>query len=49
MLLEVTCTCGWVVRGTEDEIVEQLTDHAWADHNVRLTREAILAGAQQVD
>jgi len=48
MLLEVTCTCGWVARGTEDEIVDQFMEHAWIDHNLRLTREAILAEAQQV-
>jgi hypothetical protein len=45
MLKEVTCLCGWVARGTDDEVVEQLTLHAWKDHGVRKTREEILAGA----
>jgi predicted small metal-binding protein len=45
MLKEVTCLCGWVARGTDDEVVEQLTLHAWEDHGVRKTREEILAGA----
>ena len=45
MLKEVTCLCGWVARGTDDEVVEQLTRHAWEDHGVRKTREEILAGA----
>ena len=39
MLKEVTCLCGWVARGTDDEVVEQLTRHAWEDHGVRKTRE----------
>ena len=45
MLKEVTCLCGWVARGTDDEVVEQLTRHAWEDHGVRKSREEILAGA----
>jgi predicted small metal-binding protein len=45
MLKEVTCLCGWVARGTDDEVVELLTIHAWEDHGVRRTREEILAGA----
>jgi predicted small metal-binding protein len=48
MLKEVTCLCGWVARGTDDEVVEQLTLHAWEDHGVRKTREEILAGAVPV-
>jgi len=45
VLKEVTCLCGWVARGTDDEVVEQLTLHAWEDHGVRKTREEILANA----
>jgi predicted small metal-binding protein len=45
MLKEVTCLCGWVARGTDDEVVDQLTRHAWEDHGVRKTREEILANA----
>jgi len=45
MLLEVTCLCGWQARGTEDEVVQLLTEHAWVDHQVRKTREEILANA----
>ena len=50
MLKEVTtCLCGWVARGTDEEVVEQLTAHAWDDHGVRKTREEILATAVPVD
>jgi predicted small metal-binding protein len=49
MLKEVTCLCGWVARGTDDEVVEELTRHAWEDHGVRKTREEILANAVPVD
>ncbi len=48
MLLEVTCPCGWQARGTEDEVVDQLTLHAWEDHHVRKTRAEILANATPV-
>ena len=48
MLLEVTCLCGWQARGTQDEVVDLLTRHAWEDHHVRKTREEILAGATPV-
>jgi predicted small metal-binding protein len=49
MLKEVTCLCGWAARGTDDEIVEELTRHAWEDHGVRKTREEILANAVPID
>jgi hypothetical protein len=32
-------------RGTDDEVVEQLTDHAWQDHGVWKTRDETLATA----
>jgi predicted small metal-binding protein len=48
VLKEVTCLCGWVARGTDDEVVEELTRHAWEDHGVRKTREEILANATPV-
>ncbi len=49
MLKEVTCLCVLVAHGMDDEVVEQLTKHAWEDHNVRKTREEILATAVPVD
>jgi predicted small metal-binding protein len=36
-------------RGTDDEVVEQLTKHAWEDHSVRKTREEILATAVPIE
>jgi predicted small metal-binding protein len=49
MLKEVTCLCGWVARGTDDEVVDELTRHAWEDHGVRKTREEILANAVPIE
>ena len=48
MLLEVTCLCGWQARGTEDEVVDQLTRHAWEDHQVHKTRQEILDNATPI-
>ena len=45
MLKEVTCLCDWVARGTDDEVVEQLTRHAWEDHGVRKSREGVTSPA----
>lgn len=42
MLLEVTCMCGFVARGTEDEVVDQIQAHGLADHGSMSSRETIL-------
>jgi predicted small metal-binding protein len=42
------CYCGHVVRGeTDDELVANVQKHAREDHNMEVTREQVLAMAQQ--
>ena len=45
---EVTCLCGWRIRGTEDEIVEAVIAHGREAHGVETTREEVLALATDV-
>ena len=45
---EVTCACGWRVRGTEDEIVSQVQAHGRDAHGIDSTREEVLALAVDV-
>ena len=44
--LVVSCECGFEVRGTEDEIVPALQKHAGESHNMKVTREQVLARAE---
>ncbi|MCA1729364.1 MAG: DUF1059 domain-containing protein [Actinobacteria bacterium] len=42
------CDCGHVIRGeTDDEIVANVQEHARDVHNMEITREQVLAMAQQ--
>ena len=42
------CDCGYVVRGkTDDEIVAKVQEHAREVHDMEITREQVLAMAQQ--
>ena len=42
------CYCGSVVRGeTDDELVTNVQKHAREDHDMEVTREQVLAMAQQ--
>ena len=43
--LTVRCVCGWETTGTEDEVVTATSDHGETVHNMRATREEILAMA----
>lgn len=49
MLMEVTCRCGWVCRGTEDEVIDQVRSHGRATHGVETTDEEIRAIWRRVD
>ena len=42
---QVTCPCGWRVRGTRDEVVDAVRGHARSDHNRELTDDEIMAQA----
>jgi predicted small metal-binding protein len=43
--LTVRCVCGWEATGSEDEVVAATSDHGERVHNMRATREEILAMA----
>lgn len=44
---KVTCDCGKVVRGANDqELVAAVQEHAMGVHNMSLTREQVLAMAE---
>jgi predicted small metal-binding protein len=47
-LLVVRCECGFEVRGNEDEIVPALQKHAGESHNMKVTREQVLARARPI-
>jgi len=48
MTLLVRCDFGFEVRGTADEVVGAMQDHAKNVHNMSATREQVLARAKPV-
>jgi predicted small metal-binding protein len=46
--LVVSCECGFEVRGSADEIVPALQKHAGESHNMKVTREQVLARAHPI-
>ncbi|HEY2598419.1 MAG TPA: DUF1059 domain-containing protein [Candidatus Dormibacteraeota bacterium] len=46
--LVVRCECGFEVRGRPDQIVPALQKHAGESHNMKVTREQVLARAEPV-
>jgi predicted small metal-binding protein len=46
--LVARCECGFVTRGGEDEVVKALSAHAIEVHNMRVTREQVLARAERI-
>ena len=46
--LIVRCECGFEVRGDADHVVAAIGEHALSAHNMRTTREQVLARAQRV-
>jgi len=45
--LTVRCECGFEAHGSEDEVVEAMQDHAVNAHNMKATRDQILARAER--
>jgi len=37
MLMEVTCRCGWVIRGSRSEVIRGVQAHARSAHGLELT------------
>ena len=46
--LVVRCECGFETRGTAEQIVPALQQHAGESHNMNVTREQVLARAEPV-
>lgn len=46
--LMVRCECGFEARGSEDDVVAAIGEHALNAHNMKTTREQVLARAQRV-
>ena len=46
--LAVGCECGFEVRGSADEMVPALQKHAGESHNMKVTREQVLARARPI-
>ena len=47
-ILAVRLVCGFEVRGTADEVVGAMQDHAKYVHNMSATRDQVLARAEAV-
>jgi predicted small metal-binding protein len=47
--LRVRCACGWETSGSEEEVIAATGDHGLRVHNMRATREEILAMAVSGD
>ncbi len=43
MLKEVTCQCGWQARGTDEEVIAQVTEHGRTVHGQQLSPEDVMA------
>ena len=42
-LKRLRCACGWQIVGPEDEVVPAVIEHGEQLHNMRATREEVLA------
>ena len=47
--LIVRCECGWETTGTTDEVVADTQAHGMAVHNMRASRDDVLAMSAPVD
>jgi hypothetical protein len=37
MLMEVTCRCGWITRGTKSGVIKAIQEHAKSEHNLMVS------------
>ena len=49
MLMEVTCRCGWITRGTKSEVIANIQAHGTAEHQLDVTAAEIRAVWRVVD
>lgn len=43
MQMEVTCKCGWQVRGTESEVIAKVQEHGVSVHGLETTPDEVRA------
>ncbi|HKW72193.1 MAG TPA: DUF1059 domain-containing protein [Candidatus Dormibacteraeota bacterium] len=43
MLMEVTCRCGWVTRGTKSEVIASVQAHGRTAHQLDVTPAEVRA------
>jgi predicted small metal-binding protein len=41
--MRLRCVCGWEASGSEDDLIVAATDHGEQVHNMRPTRDEVLA------
>ena len=41
--MRLRCACGWETTGTEEELIAAATEHGERVHNMRPTRDEVLA------
>jgi len=43
MLMEVTCRCGWTIRGSKSGVISGIQEHARSAHDRNLTAAEVRA------
>jgi hypothetical protein len=43
MLMEVTCRCGWTIRGSKNAVISGIQEHARSAHNRDLSPAEVRA------
>lgn len=41
MLMEVTCRCGWITRGSRSAVIKAIQEHAKAAHQLTVTPKQV--------
>jgi hypothetical protein len=49
VLMEVTCRCGWVTRGSKAEVIAAIQAHGRAEHQLEVTPAEVRAVWRVVD
>jgi predicted small metal-binding protein len=49
MLMEVTCRCGWMIRGSQDDVIAGLQEHARSAHDRELGADEVRAVWREVE
>jgi hypothetical protein len=49
MVMEVTCRCGWVTRGTKSEVIASIQAHGKSEHQLQVTASEVRAIWREVE